>query len=235
MPIDFFDPENVYAIFSQQDYVTRRHAHYVLEVVCASAGTFKIETPRQTYHNLSTVIIPPNKSHSFSCIGATCNLLFLDPLSPIGRYFMQRYRLNSEHEIIADLPEFQLFHWHGKFNIDCLLEKAAQEPVEDLDSRLVGCIQKIDELCTAGNISLSELSKHSFLSEGRLSHLFKSSLGISIHQYILWRKIISAISRSRSGYSITDCAHAVGFFDSSHFNKVFMKTFGIKPSFVLKD
>lgn len=234
MPIDFFDPENVYAIFSQRDYVTRRHAHYVLEIVCASEGTFKIETPRQTYDNLHTVIIPPNKSHSFSCIGAACNLLFLDPLSPMGRYFMQRYRLNSEHEIIVDLPESQLFHRDGKYNIDSLLEKATQEPAEDLDSRLVACIQKIDELCTDENISISALSNYSFLSEGRLSHLFKSRLGISIHQYILWRKMISAISRSRSGYSLTECAHAVGFFDSSHFNKVFIKMFGLKPSFVLK-
>jgi AraC-like DNA-binding protein len=41
-------------------------------------------------------------------------------------------------------------------------------------------------------------------------------------------------AKSREGLSITECAHFAGFADSSHFNKVFNKMFGIKPFFVLK-
>jgi AraC-like DNA-binding protein len=103
-----------------------------------------------------------------------------------------------------------------------------------LDHRILSCIQTINAQTTSNDIALSQLSRASFLSESRLSHLFKNQLGISVHQYILWKKILLAISESTKGYSLTECAHYVGFSDSSHFNKVFYKTFGVNPFFVLK-
>jgi AraC-like DNA-binding protein len=84
-------------------------------------------------------------------------------------------------------------------------------------------------------LTVSKLSSASFLSESRLAHLFKKQLGISVHQCILWKKILLAVLKSREGYSLTECAHYVGFSDSSHFNKVFYKMFGVNPFFVLKD
>jgi AraC-like DNA-binding protein len=59
-------------------------------------------------------------------------------------------------------------------------------------------------------------------------------MGISVHQCILWKKILLAVQRTREGYSLTEAAHDAGFSDSSHFNKVFNKMFGVNPFFVLK-
>ena len=234
MGIEFFDFENVYAVFSKSNYATKRHAHYALEIVCCKEGTFTVATDGKKYENLRNVIIPPNLSHSFSCIDATCNLLFLDPLSAIGSYFMQRYHLASLKDVLFNVSESELFHKEGEFDISQLLHSAKKDAYENLDSRIVNCVKAIEALFTDQNVTLSELSDVSFLSEGRLSHLFKEQLGISIHQYILWKKIILAISKSRMGSSLTTCAHAVGFADSSHFSKAFVKMFGIKPFFVLK-
>jgi len=104
-----------------------------------------------------------------------------------------------------------------------------------LDFRISKCIQAINSLVTNEKLTVSELARASFLSESRLAHLFRKQLGISVHQCILWKRILLAVLKSREGYSLTECAHYVGFSDSSHFNKVFYKMFGVNPFFVLKD
>ena len=234
MPIEFFDLENVYAVFSNRNYATRRHVHYALEIVCCTEGSFTVDIDDKKYENLHSVIIPPNLPHSFSCLDAACNLLFLDPLSPIGSYFMQRYRLFSRKDVLCNVPASELFHREGEFDMPQLLSAAKNRSMEFPDSRVLTCIQAIETRFADQNVTLSELSDVSFLSEGRLAHLFKEQLGISVHQYVLWKRIILAVSKSRSGASLTACAHAVGFADSAHFSKAFVKMFGIKPFFVLK-
>jgi AraC-like DNA-binding protein len=234
MPIEFFDPENVYAIFSNRNYATKRHIHYAMEIVCSTEGTFSVDVDGTKYESLQSIIIPPNLPHSFSCPDATCNLLFLDPISPLGSYFMQRYNLVSCKDVLCNVPTAELFHGRGEFDMSQLLTAAKEKSRDYLDDRIRSCIQAIDTRFADENVTLSELSGVSFLSESRLAHLFKEQLGISVHQYVLWRKIILAVSKSRSGMSLTSCAHAVGFADSAHFSKAFVRMFGIKPFFVLK-
>jgi AraC-like DNA-binding protein len=232
--IELFNIEEAYAVFSKSNYATKRHSHYALEIVYCTEGSFSIVTDHANYTNLQNVVIPPNLRHAFSCMNATCNLLFLDPLSETGRYFMQQYHLASVKDILVNLSELEQFHTNGKFDIPLIAERAKTSMVEELDSRILNCIEAINSLFANQKVTLSQLSDVSFLSEGRLSHLFKKQLGISVHQYILWKKITLAVLKSREGFSLTECAHYVGFADSSHFNKVFFKMFGIKPFFVLK-
>lgn len=234
MPIEFFDFENAYAVFSNRNYATRRHTHYALEIVCSTEGSFTVGTDGKKYENLQAVIIPPNLAHSFSCLKAACHLLFLDPLSPIGSYFMRRYGLVGRKDVVSTVSKAELFHGNDGFDLPRILVAAKNRSTEYLDSRIVTCIQAIEAGFTDERVGLPELAGVSFLSEGRLAHLFKEQLGISVHQYVLWKKIILAVSKSRSGSSLTACAHAVGFADSAHFSKAFVKMFGIKPFFVLK-
>ena len=199
MPIELFNIEKGYSVFSHGYYETEKHTHYAIEIVFCTEGSFDISTNLSDYTNIKSVIIPSNIPHRFSCLHATCNLLFLDPLSDIGIYFLQQYHLASQ-----------------------------------IDFRISTCIQTISAN-SDDKLTLAQLSRTSFLSESRLAHLFKKQLGISVHQCILWKKILLAVLKSREGYSLTECAHYVGFSDSSHFNKVFYKMFGVNPFFVLKD
>ncbi len=234
MSLELFNIDKGYSVFSEGDYKTARHSHYAIEIVCCTKGSFSITTNLSEYTNIKSVIIPSNLPHSFSCINATCNLLFLDPLSDIGMYFLQQYSLTSQKNIIVNPPGLSQFHKKGGFDIPLILDSAKTNHARHLDFRIAKCIQTINAL-TDHKLTLSQLSKASFLSESRLAHLFKNQLGISVHQCILWKKILLAALKSREGYSLTECAHYVGFSDSSHFNKVFYKMFGINPFFVLKD
>ena len=235
MPLELFNMDKGYSVFSKGNYETAKHSHYPIEVVFCVEGSFNITTDLSEYANIKSVIIPSNLPHSFSCINATCNLLFLDPLSAIGTWFLREYDLASQKGIMINPPGFDQFHKKGKFDISLMLTKTKIKGATHVDFRISKCIETMNALVTDEKLTISQLSKASFLSEGRLAHLFKKQLGVSVHQCILWKKILLAVLKSREGYSLTECAHYVGFSDSSHFNKVFNKMFGVNPFFVLKD
>jgi AraC-like DNA-binding protein len=235
MPIELFDIDKGYVLFSKGNYETTKHAHYAIEIVFCTQGSFSITTHLSEYTNIKSVIIPSNLPHRFSCINAACDLLFLDPLSDLGKYFLQQYDLVSQKSIIVNPPALNQFHKKGTFDISLMLNSAGTNRPMQVDFRISKCLQTIDALVTDQKLTMSRLSKASFLSESRLAHLFKKQLGISVHQCILWKKMLLAVLKSREGHSLTECAHYVGFSDSSHFNKVFYKMFGVNPFFVLKD
>ncbi len=235
VPVELFNIDKGYSVFSKGNYKTAKHSHYPVEIVFCTAGSFSITTSFAEYANINSAIIPSNHTHSFSCINAACNLLFLDPLSDIGAYFLQQYNLASQKDIIINPPTLNQFHNKGEFNIALMLDKAKVNGTGNFDFRISKCIETINLLGAEQNLTIAQLSKASFLSESRLAHLFKKQLGISVHQCILWKKILLAVLKSREGYSLTQCAHYVGFSDSSHFHKVFYKMFGVNPFFVLKD
>lgn len=235
MSIELFDIDRGYAVFSKGNYETTKHAHYAIEIVFSTKGLFKVTTENLEYSNIKSVIIPSNLPHSFGCKNATCTLLFLDPLSDIGLYFLQQYDLASQKNIIVNPSELNQFHKKNQFDIPLILNRAKTNRVRPIDFRISRCIQIISSPAIGYKLTLSQLSRASFLSESRLAHLFKEQLGISVHQCILWKKILLAVLKSREGYSLTECAHYVGFSDSSHFDKVFKKMFGVNPFFVLKN
>ena len=235
MPVEFFDIDKGYAVFTKGNYQTERHSHYAIEIVFSTKNSFSITTDLFEHRNIKSVIIPSNLPHGFACIDAECDLLFIDPLSDMGTYFLQQYELTSQKSIIVNPPGLHQFHKTGEFDISSMLIRSKANCTRQLDFRISECIQTINSLVSNDKLTVSELARASFLSESRLAHLFKKQLGISVHQCILWKKILLAVLKSREGYSLTECAHYAGFSDSSHFNKVFYKMFGVNPFFVLKD
>jgi len=233
--IELFNIDKGYAVFAKGNYQTERHSHYAIEIVFASEDSFSITTDVCEYTNIKSVIIPSNLPHSLSCINAECNLLFIDPLSDIGTYFLRQYDLISRKSIIVNPPGLDQFHKKREFDIPLIVDVAKTNCSRRIDFRISECIQIINSLAINDKLTVPELARASFLSESRLAHLFRKELGISVHQCILWKKILLAVLKSREGYSLTECAHYVGFSDSSHFNKVFYKMFGVNPFFVLKD
>ncbi len=85
------------------------------------------------------------------------------------------------------------------------------------------------------NITLKELSEISGLSKFYLIRKFEEIYGISPHKYINSQKVAYAKSILKKSTNIADVALESGFYDQSHFTKIFKEYSGITPLKYLKD
>lgn len=80
------------------------------------------------------------------------------------------------------------------------------------------------------SISIRSIAKSLNYSETYISHKFKEVMGISIHQYILQKKLIHAHQLICSGTPAIDAAAVCAFREYSGFYKMYRKHFGFSPS-----
>ena len=79
------------------------------------------------------------------------------------------------------------------------------------------------------NIHLSDIANKLSLSESRLSHLFKQETGISIHQFLLKKRLMHSKEYIRKGEHINVIYALVGFNDNTSFFRAFKKEYNITP------
>ncbi|MFB9887426.1 AraC family transcriptional regulator [Balneatrix alpica] len=83
----------------------------------------------------------------------------------------------------------------------------------------------------ASPLTLPELAQVCGLSEYHFARMFKHSLGVPPHQYVLQRRLTRAQDLLRSSsLSLTDIAQHCGFASSSHFSHRFRQQQGCSPS-----
>ena len=83
------------------------------------------------------------------------------------------------------------------------------------------------------SLTVADISKHCFLSEGHIHHLFSNKLNTSPMHYIKTKKMLlaqSLISETDTKQAITTIAQELGFDDYSVFYRNYVKFFHRKPS-----
>ena len=84
----------------------------------------------------------------------------------------------------------------------------------------------------AQELSLSDIAAAAHLSPFHLARVFKQSLGISPHQYLIQLRVNSArwlLSAGAGDRSLAELANAVGFADQSHLTRHFKRVLGVTP------
>lgn len=222
-----------YACFEKGHYRTTLHRHYAVEVVLSHHGRFSVRTESEERSDLTAAIIPSNRRHMFDAADAYCEIWFIDPLCTLGREVSKRYLVDNTHLVVpkrSDIVQLLYTDLHGEeFNM-----RGPEAAAADFDPRILRCLYTIDQQLPYAPLRISDLCNLAYLSESRLSHLFTQQLGISVRQYVLWRKVFQAVTKASNGLSLTQAAHATGFVDSSHFSRVFSSMFGVAPRFALK-
>jgi AraC-like DNA-binding protein len=74
------------------------------------------------------------------------------------------------------------------------------------------------------------LARRVHLSPSRFAHLFREQLGLPVRNYLLWRRLVFALSRLQQGQSITTAAYESGFSDGAHLCRSFRSVFGAMPT-----
>lgn len=97
----------------------------------------------------------------------------------------------------------------------------------EYDERIKEVLEIIDGRETLETGIMGDLCNAVFLSESRLSHLFREQVGISIAGYIMFSKLSKTYDYILFGENITQAAVHAGFSSSSHFAAVNKRLFGI--------
>lgn len=79
------------------------------------------------------------------------------------------------------------------------------------------------------DLSLDKLASFFFSSKYHISHVFKDNMGISIHQYIIKKRLHASKNGILSGIPFTELYHQYGFSDYTSFYRAFKKEFGLSP------
>ncbi|MCR9142654.1 MAG: helix-turn-helix domain-containing protein [bacterium] len=83
------------------------------------------------------------------------------------------------------------------------------------------------------DINTEEMARLVGLSEERFRAIFKAHMGLRFRRYLLWLRLRRAAVLLGDGVTLTEAAHASGFYDSAHFSRTFREMFGHAPSDIL--
>jgi len=79
-------------------------------------------------------------------------------------------------------------------------------------------------------LTLDQIAGALFLSKYYIAHLFRENTGMSVHQYILRKRLEASCDFLRSGASVSAALQACGFRDYTAFYRAFLKAYGVTPS-----
>lgn len=93
----------------------------------------------------------------------------------------------------------------------------------------------VAEICTYikdhldQNLSYTALQNRFFVSRYQLSEVFRRNTGMTLTEYIIYKRLMRVISLVRTGEGIEIAAYQAGFHTYSHFYKEFKKRYNTSP------
>lgn len=112
--------------------------------------------------------------------------------------------------------------------INLLYQQKKESHSNYMPSLIKGVMSYIESHLTE-EILLQDLSNHLFHNGTYISRKFKEATGITIRQYIVYKRVILAKKLLTNGVSLTDTCDLSGFHDYSNFNRTFTKQVGCPP------
>jgi AraC-like DNA-binding protein len=213
------------------------HAHHAMHLVVARSGKLRIREGNGPAREVAGVLTAPDVAHAIDARDTDVVLVFVDPESDAGerlRRGLTGVRVLSDDErtnLLADLaldasPE-DVMRWatHAVDRFAGMTEERTK-----MHPRVRRLLRELRALPPDTDTSLASLAARAGLSEGRLVHVFRESLGIPLRPYLLWLKVQRAVVAFATAASLTQAAHNAGFSDTAHMSRTFRRMFGVTAS-----
>ena len=108
-------------------------------------------------------------------------------------------------------------------------EFAAVQPLFPKDERVVRILRYIDRHIQE-EISIEGLAEHFFLSRYHMMRLFRENTGLTIHSYLVDRRLANAKDMIQQGMGATEACYKAGFNSYCTFCRAYNKRFGMSPT-----
>lgn len=235
------------ALFIGQATDAAAHRHHALQVGIGLNQPFGL-TLEGRPRRCRTAIISPDQPHQLKGRGDWQAIILLDPETDPARQLTAKYLAKSKAALTDQSLPAEAFDRIRLFIskpggcreaaelcaylLDALTDGPA--PRKKYHQKVKELIQYLDEL-PVKKISLAEIANNVHLSQSRIVHLFKEQVGIPIRRYLLWLRLMQAVSAVMEGLAFTTAAHQTGFADSAHLSRTFRSMFGLTLSDLFKN
>lgn len=213
------------------------HTHAAVQIAIAATGTvtFTDETGRSAPG--SAGLIPAGASHAIDGAAARGLMIYIDATGVAGRRLTALFRDADRSDVRAWIAAA---HHVTPYDESVPVTEAARAVLQQLTGRHEPMFvepshpsvrRAIDLLPSllSGPVRLTDVARAVHLSPDRLGRLFARDVGLSFSAYVRWARLMRAMEVARDGGTLTEAAHAAGFSDSSHANRVVHEMFGIAP------
>jgi AraC-like DNA-binding protein len=223
------------------------HQHWMMQFFMASHGDVSVTINGEVIKS-NAIIVNMNTMHRFYTADVIHFTLLIDPTSTLGRVLRTHYLKGKNFyelpkvlvkelqlqlsAVLARLPATSKDYFTI---IKTLVSHFEMNNALVYDQRVNVVLRLIEEIEENKLEQVKEIAKHLFLSESRLSHLFKSETGMSLKSYLLLSKMLKVYECVFEGMNITNAAIASGFDSSAHFAMTHKKMTGMSTREVIKD
>lgn len=227
MTVNQFDISKGLYIFEFEELDTEFHKHPAIEIIIAKTGSFSIWTDTNKYENLVSAIIPANQKHKVHSKNGELKIIMIEHHD---KFVIETCKLSG-----LDLSK-GYFAQSNSSRLTSLLENLVYEinaghTKIEYDFRITETIEYLNKNDLEYALMVKTLRAITNLSESRLSHLFKSTIGISLKRYLIWSKLKSTIYKHLEFKDdLFTALVKSGFYDQPHFSKNFKNMLGVKPS-----
>ncbi len=114
--------------------------------------------------------------------------------------------------------------------INTFLHQNIANPVKPEGNQIVLDIISYIDAHLNTSLSLKEIADYVKLDEFYISHLFSKEVGVTIHKYIVKKRLNQAKLMLDLGKSIDEIIEIIGFNDKSHFIQSFKKEYNVTPN-----
>ncbi len=216
----------------------RGHHHVATQVVRAWVGSFELADGHNNRVVTSAAIIPSGCEHSIRVLTPDVRgaLVFIDPAVVVAPGMTGLAHNGDDATRWAQAG--QALGWPDPADADpaSILAKIVTtqrqgggEASEAWHPSVRRAVELVPQLLPEP-VDLSTIARAVALSPSRLSRLFNDQVGQSFPAYVRWVRLRLAVEALQQGMSLTDAAHAAGFTDSAHANRVCHEMFGLSPS-----
>lgn len=222
--------EMVLSNMSVCSYPLHNHVStYTLGVVRKGEITIGDDKKQETIHTGEAFLFKPYQPHSISCsapysmITLCISKKFIESknISSIKRIFLERLV-----KIAKLTPNEVSIIFHA---IDNIFNDDFQGTFQSNDILYEG-LKAFMEDAPENDISLNQLSQHAYMSKYQFIRDFKNTVGLTPHQFQIQNRIRKAQKLCTTNLTLTKVALTTGFYDQSHFIRLFKRIVGVTPS-----